>query len=226
MKITALAQGVFIGVVAALGWSSWATAASITTIASIPNGTVVDLSGLALRTPLSATEQAFRDAGIESITPQRVGTATDSRYNTGYWDNGRALFVSVEGDLIAQEAGSGTRFGRGNFTIVFDAPILEFGLAFPDTNSSWSQPQLDFKLDGNLVASTTISGRYDPTDFFGFALDMPFDEVFINTLAGGQDGVGINDITVGQAVAPIPLPAGGVLLISGLVALAARKRRG
>lgn len=214
-----------------------AMAATITPVSSISGGAVVDLSGLATNTPLSTTEQAFQDAGLASLSVSSTPTSFSELYNSSTAFNaGRALFATDNGALIALDPGAGVDFAKPTFTFAFTSAIKEFGFRLADTSSSFSEPRISFLLGGNQVAQLDIPDIFNAQTFFGYSLDMPFDVVVLDTdiVSGngvsGFDGIGVTQITRGAFMSvpsplpAVPLPAAGVLLLTGLGALLLRKR--
>ncbi|MFL4471479.1 choice-of-anchor C family protein [Tateyamaria armeniaca] len=48
---------------------------------------------------------------------------------------------------------------------------------------------------------------------------------FASTTGGSAYGAAVDDVSIAPSIAPVPLPAGGLMLVGGLVGLAALRRR-
>jgi hypothetical protein len=109
--------------------------------------------------------------------------------------------------------------GGSNLQFAFNSPTTAFGGDF-DLSPGGSGNGLRFVLDGNEIVSQEIGAPF--TGFFGFVSDLSFSTVTVESGVG--PGIAethlIDNLSFGLAapVAPIPLPAGLPLLLSGLLA--------
>lgn len=123
-----------------------------------------------------------------------------------YTDRKKKLFDDTDGDVDGQG-------GVEWLTFIFDAPVKLGQIIFGDAdgNDDW-----DIWVDGTKIANDVDNNPFE------------FNWVEATTLKVGADGLNDSWRVSSLTVAPIPLPAGGVLLLTALggLGLAARSRRG
>ena len=208
-----------------------ANAATVARVNTITGGATVDLSGIASGTVISPTDAIFSNAGISSLTTDNRASTNNEFYDSGQFGAGRAIFNTEDGDLLVLDEGASVDYGSPTFIITLQNDVTEFGFRLADTSSSFATPEVTFFNGNTQVASVLITESYNANTFFGFSLDMIFNQVIINTDTVGSgfgfDGVGITDLTVGAAsdLAPVPLPGAALFMATGLVGFFARRSR-
>ena len=109
-------------------------------------------------------------------------------------------------------------------TFTFDSPITAFGGDY-DLGPGGNGTGLRFVLDGNEIVSEELGAPY--VGFWGFVSDLSFTTVTVE--AGSGPGIAethlFDNLTYSFALpAPVPLPAGLVLLLSALCSFAGLRR--
>jgi len=147
----------------------------------------------------------------------------------------------VEDDAGAGRfATSGSKFyetgGGGDFSISFSTAISAFGFYATDLGDFNNSLTLVLTREGggteNLAVGNTVGAPDGSLLFFGFIDTMnSYTNISFLNEPGGTDIFGFDDMTIGergQITNPpdvVPLPAGGVLLLTGMGAVAALRRR-
>lgn len=174
----------------------------------------------------------------ESITFDELGSAPCTFASAGPLDDEYAgLGVNFSGGWeILDECGnfgvnalSGDNFAAYNtnnssitdtITMVFDTAISSIsGMLGAGGAGTWD---ISASLSGTSAGSSTVmnaSGSY-----IGFALSGLFDTVFIQGSRSAGVLENLNFTTSTAPTTPVPLPAGGVLLVSGIAGAVALKR--
>ncbi len=186
---------------------------------------VEDFEGIAANTTSPITLSFPGSAGDITATLSGGGAQI---YNTPY----KGRFATSGSNLVETDTG-------GSFTISFSQAISAFGFYGTDIGDFGGQLTLRLTPAGggsdvDLVVPHTIDAADGSLLFFGFYdLDQTYTGLsFLNST--GADAFAFDDMIVGDRqqvtppptpTAPIPLPAAGWLLIGGLGALAALRRR-
>ncbi len=134
------------------------------------------------------------------------------------------------GLFVQGAAGNG-----GVLQLSLNSPQSAFGAFFADIEKGKTTTGFDIDRDGNIDVLFSDAYPINPDDgetvFLGFVTDMPVASIDIhlnsaNLAPPGSDGVGLDDLSYGSAV--VPLPGAALLLGSALTLLAwpGRKRQG
>ncbi|MCC6708898.1 MAG: VPLPA-CTERM sorting domain-containing protein [Gammaproteobacteria bacterium] len=120
--------------------------------------------------------------------------------------------------------------GATGVTFTFVGAVLPtaFGIVWTDGGGAVTFSATDG--NGNSLGSITpaafadgsSSGTTAEDRFFGVTFDGGIKSVFIRNSSGGIE---LDHIQYGAMAAPVPVPAAGWLMLTGLVGLAARRRR-
>ena len=160
-----------------------------------------DRAAFDLATGGSLDFEDFSDATIENVT---LST------------NAPGSVFLTDGQLRARPTPAA--LGGTNLEFGFASPITAFGGDF-DLSPAGNGNGLRFVLDGTEIVSQEIGAPFD--GFFGFVSDLSFTTITVES--GSGPGIAethlIDNLSFGLAapVAPIPLPAGLPLLLSGLL---------
>ncbi len=120
----------------------------------------------------------------------------------------------------------------GILELHLDSPQSAFGAFFADIEKGKTTTGFDVDRDGEIDLRFSDAYPINPGDgetvFLGFITDMPVASIDIhlnsaNLAPPGSDGVGLDDLSYGQAV--VPLPGAGLLLGSAIMLLGWRGRQ-
>lgn len=198
----------------------------------------VALPGLALAAPVLliddySTDQAVADAPIGSVeTTSTVGNRTFTVDNRG----GTAAFASslssgVENAWLDFTNQTGVA-GQASVEYNFDAPLdLSNGRAFTVDLVSYDQSSTTASLalaaNGSIVERMigdedigTLSFDFDAFEGVDFS-SVSSVSLFLDAQTAPAVDIAVDNL----GVAPIPLPAGGVLLVGGLAGLGLLRRK-
>ncbi|MEO0486488.1 MAG: hypothetical protein AAF092_11310 [Pseudomonadota bacterium] len=124
-------------------------------------------------------------------------------------------------------------FITSSLTFTFNAPVAAFGFYATDVGDEGGQ--LTLTTAGDLSTSFTAGHSLNGADgnlvFYGIIADTPGETFTSITLSapGGINGevFGIDDVIAADfgQIAPVPIPAGGALLLTGLLAVGVMRRR-
>lgn len=193
--------------------SAFLAATGATAQPAIPDtgsqGTTASLGDLTLTTGPGASDLIFGASGFS-------------------WDDWSTV---IPGNALAIS-------GKESFNVDFDDPVASFGFQVHEPTGTGSPPDttntgaaVDSVFDVTLLSGSSIvdtasfAPDNDVQDYFGVWSTGFFDRVEIVETTGTNDNEYFGAFATGTA--PVPLPAGGVLLVAGLGALggmAARRR--
>ncbi|MFG6440269.1 hypothetical protein [Roseateles sp. LKC17W] len=134
-------------------------------------------------------------------------------YNYGDAD-GTALFG------VGPLAGAADGFGA--ISARFASPVSALGFQLRDVNGGAVTLSL-YRIDGGLIEAVDLSGRSDGR--FAFARTGGTADIAGFTLTHRDDYYGVSLDNLVLATAPVPEPASALLLVPGLLTLAAVARR-
>lgn len=148
--------------------------------------------------------------------------------------NGSRDSVDVDDGALDGSGLAGHSWFSGNgaagvtFTFVGVTLPTAFGIVWTDGSGAVTFSAMDG--NGNSLGSITpaafadgsSSGTTAEDRFFGVTFDGGIKSIFIKNSSGGIE---VDHIQHGTMAAPVPVPAAGWLLLTGLAGLAARRRR-
>ncbi|MCU9840604.1 VPLPA-CTERM sorting domain-containing protein [Ruegeria sp. WL0004] len=191
------------------------------------------LAGAASATTQYSDRTAFEAATASLTTETFNGFTSDvslaaTTFDVGDFSIATTLnnsILKIDADGADSHSVNGSAFVRGvglpgdMFTYIFDTAITAFGVDLFGFNDFEERTRV--VINGNTYTLPVVNGVVN--SFFGFTSGTAFTSVSFNVIAGGEDG-GFDNISYG-AVAPVPVPAAGLLLLSGFGALGAIARR-
>ena len=160
-----------------------------------------------------------------AATPWIVTAATVTIDETTYGEFGNSLSPTNLGIFSSD-------FSILGATLTLSQDHVSFGMS--GTFDLWLDiiPQfgaitafVDSALQGSLIANTYSGGPSAITTFLGSFTNDSFNAVFNYAGSGGGGNYRLYGILTSPAVAPVPLPAGLVLLGSALLGFGAVRRR-
>ena len=180
--------------------------------------------------PLSAsafaiyTNQAAFESAVQSLSTTPVDTSVDETFTGTSTGSITLSGAGVVNNAVFSMAGQGTT-GDQFTTLTFSSALQAFG-SF--VGSLTATENVSILIDGNLVG--TLSG---PVSFFGVVAsltDTPFSTLTFDDTFGGAtaDAAFLIDnarLVEPSDISPIPLPAGGVLLLTALGGIGLMRRR-
>ena len=189
------------------------------------------LAGVASAATQYDDRTAFEAATASLTTETFDGFTSDVSLAATTYDVGDfSITTTLNNSLLKIDADggdghtvNGTAFVRGvgvandMFTYIFDTAITAFGVDLFGFNDDEERTRI--VIGGNTYTLPVVTGTQN--SFFGFTSDTAFTSVSFNTIAA-EDG-GFDNISYGVSV--VPVPAAGLLLLSGLGAIGAVSRR-
>ena len=168
------------------------------------------------------TLETFNSFGVETsfnITPLDVGDFTLSILGTTPFNNKNFIDIpppqisqfDVDGSTIANVTTTDTN----SFEISFDSAITAFGADFASFNDGSVRSEII--LAGETI-SPSVVGNLD-VRFIGFISDTPFLTVRFDSVGGVRDGYGLDNVSFGSSVSPVPLAAALPLFGAGLAVM-------
>jgi hypothetical protein len=190
----------------------------------------------------NAAEAAFLSnligVGTEDFEGFTAGTVAP--LNLVFPGAGTATLTGGSGEIASVAAGTTNGFGRygtsatnywevdagsGDFVIDFSAPVAAFGFYGVDIGDFGGQLELQLNdAASTLLTVNNTQGSFGSTGgsvfFYGIIisdLTEQFSQISFNMSTGQGDAFAFDDMTVGsREQAVIPVPAAGVLLLSGM----------
>lgn len=160
-------------------------------------------------------------------------------FESGFADNQDVDGTTISGMTITAAAGEFARIEQGNGSIGGSNPIGSFALELGDNSGtsvtfSFANAISYFgfyyidagspTVNGFDFSSTSATGNTATFGGLTFDLSENVTEVVFSSVSG--DGTwGLDDIVFGATPAPVPLPAGLPLLLSGALAFGVMRRR-
>lgn len=212
-------SGAVAGAVMALG--AGAASADLIDFTSASTGTTGTLFGGSVTWNMTASgvlnnSQAFDGTATAGTTAAGLALQTDG-YGVGANDDEVTTFPNGAQEWIK---------------VSFSAPVMVNALYFLDlfiSQDGSSQEVAQVSINGGFPIVTTYASQVFGYKKAGFAAatfaPIAVSELFFTVLSS-NDNVGFADAALaGIGIAPVPLPAAGLLLLGGLGGLAAMRRR-
>jgi hypothetical protein len=168
--------------------------------------------------PGEVAQDWFDDLSFGSPTAGLTLLAGAAGANLGAYHYGDADGAALFG--MGPLAGAAEGFGA--ISARFAAPVWGLGLQLRDLDGGAVTLSL-YRNDGSLIEAVDLSGRSDGR--YGFARSGGVADIAGFTLAHRDSYYGVSLDNLVLAAAPVPEPATALLLVPGLLAVAAAARR-
>lgn len=178
--------------------------------------------------------ETFEDGALNGGVSVDFGAVSGGIYGPGAYrdsvdaDDGAIDGSGVGGHALFVSKGSTDNGLQGGVLFTFDAPVTAAGIAFTDGSGS---PKLQaYDIFGDVIdigGQTYVEGpALDPSSFTGGTAEDSFLGVrflagigAIRVTAGVSHGLELDHLQLGAPIAAVPIPASGLLLIGGVLAL-------
>ena len=179
-------------------------------------------------TLLENFEDGSLDASLSASAGSVIGTVSGS-------------FVGLQDSVDGDDGVVDGKISRGNdwfsgggsvgVTFTFNGAVLPtaFGIVWTDGGDAvtFSAKAGDGRLLGSITrsgfADISVSGTVFEDRFFGVTSVEGIKSIFISTSSGGIE---VDHVQYGAMATPVPLPAAGWLMLTGLAGLIVRRRVG
>lgn len=167
--------------------------------------------------PGAVAQDWFDDLSFGAPTAGLALLAGAAGANLGAYDYGGADGLALFG--IGPQPGAADGFGA--ISARFASPVSALGIQLRDADGGAITLQL-YRTDGSLIEAVDLSGRHDGR--YAFARSGGAADIAGFTLSNRDSyyGVSLDNLVL---AAPVPEPASALLLIPGLLTLAATRRR-
>lgn len=171
--------------------------------------------------PGAIAQDWFDDLSFGAPTAGLTLLAGAAGANLGAYQYGDADGVAIFG-IGPQNPDGSDPSGFGALSARFASPVSALGLQLRDTDGGAITLQL-YRTDGSLIEAVDLSGRTDGR--YGFARSGGEADIagFSLTHRDSYYGVSLDNLVL--ATTPVPEPAAALLLLPGLLTLAALRRR-
>ena len=187
------------------------------------------LAGVASAATQYSDRTAFEAATGSLTTETFNGFTSDvslaaTTYDVGDFSIATTLnntLLHIDSDGVDSHSVNGSAFVRGvgltndMFTYIFDTAITAFGVDLFGFNDDVERTRI--VINGDTYTMPVVNGKVN--SFFGFTSDTAFTSVSFNTI-NAEDG-GFDNVSYGT----VPVPAAGLMLLSGFGAFGAIARR-
>lgn len=210
-------------------WITGAVAAVVVAASSAANAYVIDFTSAATGT----TGSLFNGAVTWTMTSNGVLNNSQS-FDGNSAPAGTGLSFTTDGYGVGANDDEITTTAQRQewIDVTFSAPVLIDALYFLDLFRSRDGSSLEIgvgSINGGspiiTLAATAIAGS-GAAGFVGAMFEPIYATVVRFTVLSGNDGYGFADgALAGIGIAPIPVPAAGMMLLGGLGGLVALRRR-
>lgn len=162
--------------------------------------------------PKDAWAPSFTQAGVTYVGLAGVPVGNVGVSSPGYMNYSAAISPTTSSVLTAN--------GDEHFLITFATP--QRALAMDVYTNGLGPLSIEFFNGSTSLGSASWGGSFDTIRFLGFAAGaLPITSMSFLSTNGGLLNTGLDNI----ALVPVPEPTSAVLLLGGLAALAAARRR-